>query len=159
MSDAQHVPSSAELGWLRARLAELEADNARLRAAAAARDELAAAQLAAKRARAGALEAQVAELLRKRGKDSSTSSRPPSSDNPYKDKKKRDKSLRGKSGRGPGKQPGAGSSTLNQCGDPDNTVECGPAVCGCCGRTCPASSRVRYRNGRCSRRRRLRRRS
>ncbi|MGH3411005.1 MAG: IS66 family transposase [Streptosporangiaceae bacterium] len=126
----------------------LEADNVRLRAAAAARDELAAAQLTARDAQVAALTAQVEELRRKLEKDSSTSSKPPSSDNPYKDKKKRDRSLRGKSGRRPGKQPGAGSSTLNQSGDPDETVECGPAVCGCCGedlRDVPVSGAVQKR--------------
>ena len=126
------MPSSGELGWLRARLAELEAGNARLREAAAARDELAAAQLAAALARADALEAQVAELRRRLDKDSSTSSKPPSADSPYK-KKPRDRSLRARSGRRPGKQPGAESSTLNQSGDPGQTVVCGPAACGCCG--------------------------
>ncbi|MGH3231225.1 MAG: IS66 family transposase [Streptosporangiaceae bacterium] len=110
-----------------------------MRQAARDRDELAAAQLAALAARVAALaaqveerDAQVEELRRQLGKDSSTSSKPPSSDSPYK-KKPRDRSLRGKSGRRPGRQPGAESSTLRQSGDPDETVECGPAVCGCCG--------------------------
>src|SRR5208283_1929768 len=62
----------------------------------------------------------------------STSSRPPSSDSPYK-KKPKDRSLRGRSGRKPGRQPGAPSSTLEQSGSPDDTVEYGPAACGCCG--------------------------
>src|SRR6266581_192395 len=115
--DAPPVPPS-DSGWLRARVAELEAVNARLRQAAADRDELAAAQ--------------VEELRRKLGKDSSTSSKPSSSDSPYK-KKPKDRSLRGRSGRKPGKQPGAQSSTLSQSGNPDKTVECGPAACGCCG--------------------------
>ena len=82
---------------LRARVTELEAGNARLREAAAARDELAAAQLAATDARLAAAQAQLAvlaaqveELRRRLGKDSSTSSKPPSSDNPYK-KKPRDR--------------------------------------------------------------------
>ena len=111
---------------------ELTAENARLREAAAARDELTAAQLAARDAQIAALAAQVEELRRHLGKDSSTSSKPPSSDNPYK-KKPRDRSLRGRSGRKPGKQPGAESSTLKQSPDPDETVLCGPAACGCCG--------------------------
>jgi transposase len=142
VSDAQSVPSSAELGWLRARLAELEADNVRLREAAAAR-----AQLAARDAQVAALTVQVEELRRKLEKDSSTSSKPPSSDNPYK-KKPRDRSLRGKSGRRPGRQPGAESSTLSQSGNPDETVECGPAACGCCGtdlRDVPVSGAVQKR--------------
>src|SRR5450755_4062335 len=118
------MPSPAELA-LRARVAELEAENAGLREAAAARDELAAAQLAA-------LVARVAELELRLRKDSSTSSKPPSSDSPYK-KKTRDRSLRGRSGRSPGKQPGAQSSTLKQSDHPDDRVECAPAACGCCG--------------------------
>src|SRR6266581_2832068 len=129
--DAPPVPPS-DSGWLRARVAELEAVNARLRQAAADRDELAAAQLAAERARADSLAAQVAalaerieELQRLLGKDSSTSSKPPSSDSPFK-KKPKDRSLRGRSGRKPGKQPGAQSATLKQSADPDHTVGCGP---------------------------------
>lgn len=121
------------MAWLRARVAELEELNARLREAARDRDEMAAAQLAARDAQIAALAAQVEELRRQMGKDSSTSSRPPSSDSPYK-KKPRDRSLRGRSGRKPGKQPGAESSTLKQSPDPGETVLCGPAACGCCGR-------------------------
>ena len=127
-----HVPASDEVAWLRVRVAELEEVNARLREAAAARDELAAAQLAARDAQIAALAAQVEELRRRIGKDSTTSSKPPSSDSPYQ-KKPRDRSLRGRSGRKPGKQPGAQSSTLKQSPDPDDTVFCGPAACGCCG--------------------------
>ena len=106
--------------------------NARLRAAARDRDELAAAQLAARDAQVAALAAQVEELRRLLGKDSGTSSKPPSSDSPYR-KKPRDRSLRGGSGRKPGKQPGAESSTLRQSPHPGETVLCGPAACGCCG--------------------------
>ena len=131
MPDTPHVPASDLVGWLRARVAELEAENARLHEAAAARDELAAAQLAARDAQIGALAAQVEELRRRLGKDSSSSSKPPSSDSPY--KKPKDRSLRGRSGRKPGKQPGAPSSTLRQSPGPDDTVTCGPARCGCCG--------------------------
>jgi len=127
-----HPPASEELAWLRARVAELEAVNARLREAARARDELAAAQLAARDAQIAALAAQVEELRRRLDKDSSTSSKPPSSDSPY-TKKPKDRSLRGQSGRKPGKQPGAPSWTLKQSPDPGQTVFCGPAACGCCG--------------------------
>ena len=119
------------MAWLRARVAELEELNARLREAAAARDELAAAQLAARDAQIAALTTQAEELRRRLDKDSSTSSKPPSSDSPY--KKPRDRSLRGRSGRKPGKQPGAQSSTLKQSPHPGETVVCGPAACGCCG--------------------------
>ena len=132
MPDTPHVPASDEVAWLRARVAELEDLNARLREAAAARDELAAAQLAARDAQIAALAAQVEELRRLVAKDSSTSSRPPSSDSPYK-KKPRDRSLRQRSGRKPGKQPGAQSSTLKQSPDPDERVFCGPSACGRCG--------------------------
>jgi len=126
--DAQHVPPSDQLAWLRARVAELEAANEVLAAQLAARD----AQLEATQARLAVLAEQIGELRRQLGKDSSTSSRPPSSDNPYK-KKPGDRSLRGRSGRKPGKQPGAQSSTLKQSPDPGQTVFCGPAACGCCG--------------------------
>ena len=132
MPDTPPVTPPDPAGWLHARVAELEADNARLRQAAADRDGLAAAQLAARDAQIDALAARVEELQRLLGKDSSTSSRPPSSDSPY-NKKPKDRSLRGRSGRKPGKQPGAQSSTLKQSGSPANTVECGPAACGCCG--------------------------
>ena len=98
------VPSPGELVLPRVRVMELEAENARLREAAGAREELAAAQLAAAQAQFAARNAQVRELAarveeleRRLGKDSSTSSRPPSSDSPYK-KKARDRSLRGRSG-------------------------------------------------------------
>ena len=130
--DAPRVTAADEVAWLRARVAELEGVNARLRQAARDRDELAAAQLAARDAQVAALAAQVEELRRRLDRDSSTSSRPPSSDSPYK-KKPRDRSLRGTSGRRPGKQPGAESSTLRQSPGPGETVLCGPAACGCCG--------------------------
>ena len=122
MPDTPDVPHDDDVAWLRGRVAELEAVNARLREAAAARD-----------ARIAELAAQVEELRRRLEKDSSTSSRPPSSDSPYR-KKPKDRSLRGRSGRKPGKQPGAQSSTLRQSAHPDDTVFCGPAACGCCGR-------------------------
>jgi transposase len=126
------TPAPDEVAWLRARVAELEDVNARLRRAARDRDELAAAQLAARDAQVAALAAQVEELLRRLDKDSGTSSKPPSSDSPYK-KKPKDRSLRGTSGRKPGKQPGAASSALRQSPDPGETVFCGPAACSCCG--------------------------
>ena len=51
------------------------------------------------------LSARVEELERQARRDSSTSSRPPSSDSPYK-KKGGDRSLRERGKRRPGKQPG-----------------------------------------------------
>jgi transposase len=120
---------------LPALVAALRAANARLREVLEAKDaQLAAAgaALEAAQARFGALSERVAELERRLGKDSSTSSRPPSSDSPYK-KKPGDRSLRQRGGRGRGKQPGAQSSTLRQVASPDDTVVCAPAACGRCG--------------------------
>lgn len=114
---------------------DLRALVAALREALEARDaQLLArdAELEAARAQIVVLAGRVEELERRLGKDSSNSSKPPSSDSPY-TKKPRDRSLRGRSGRGRGKQPGARSSTLRQSADPDERVECGPAACGCCG--------------------------
>ena len=116
-------------------MAALRAANARLREVIEAKDaQLAAAgaALEAAEARFTELSERVAELERRLGKDSGTSSRPPSSDSPYK-KKPRDRSLRGRSGRSRGKQPGAQSSTLRQVADPDEVVVCFPAACGRCG--------------------------
>jgi transposase len=92
----------------------------------------AAAETAAQRARADALADRVEQLARRLAKDSSNSSKPPSSDSPY-GKKPADRSLRQKTGRRPGKQPGAASSTLRQSPHPDRIVECGPARCAGCG--------------------------
>lgn len=116
-------------------MAALRAANARLREVIEARDaQLAAATAAleAAEARFAELSGRVTELERRLGKDSSTSSRPPSPDSPFK-KKSGDRSLRQRSGRGRGKQPGARSSTLRQVASPDDTVVCAPAACGRCG--------------------------
>ena len=113
MSDLPPGPSGEELPAV---VATLRASNARLREVIEARDaQLAAASAAleAAGARIVALSERVAEMERRLGKDSSTSSRPPSSDSPYQ-KKPRDRSLRGRSGRKPGKLPGAESSALRQ---------------------------------------------
>jgi hypothetical protein len=64
--------------WLRERVAELEADNEVLAAQLAARD----AQLEAALARLAVLAGQVEEFRCRLGKDSATSSKPPSSDSP-----------------------------------------------------------------------------
>jgi transposase len=130
--DLPPEPAGEELPAL---VATLRASNARLREVIESGDaQLAAASAAleAAEARIVALSERVAELERRLGKDSRTSSRPPSSDSPYK-KKPRDRSLRGRSGRKPGKQPGAESSTLRQVADPDEIVVCAPAACGRCG--------------------------
>jgi transposase len=78
------------------------------------------------------LSARVGQLERQAGKDSSTSSRPPSSDSPYK-KKGADRSLRERGKRRPGKQPGSPGMTMSLVDDPDETIECPTAVCCGCG--------------------------
>jgi transposase len=78
------------------------------------------------------LSARVEDLERQAGKDSSTSSRPPSSDSPYK-KKGSDRSLRERGKRRPGKQPGGPGITMSLVDDPDETIDCPPAACGGCG--------------------------
>jgi transposase len=78
------------------------------------------------------LSARVEELERQARKDSSTSSRPPSSDSPYR-KKDSDRSLRERGKRRPGKQPGGPGMTMNLVDDPGETIDCPPAVCCGCG--------------------------
>jgi transposase len=78
------------------------------------------------------LSARVEELERQARKDSSTSSRPPSSDSPYK-KQSRDRSLRERGKRRPGKQPGGPGTTMNLVDDPDESIDCPPAACCGCG--------------------------
>lgn len=83
-------------------------------------------------AQAGRLSARVEQLERQARKDSSTSSRPPSSDSPYR-KKGSDRSLRERGKRRPGKQPGDPGSTMSLVDDPDETIQCPPAACCGCG--------------------------
>jgi len=78
------------------------------------------------------LAARVGQLERQAGKDSSTSSRPPSSGSPYK-KKGADRSLRERGRRRPGKQPGSPGATMNLVDDPDERSEFPPAACRRCG--------------------------
>jgi transposase len=77
-----------------------------------------------------ALQARVAELERRLGKDASNSSRPPSSDGlgkpPASRRERRD-------GRKPGKQPGAPGAHLAQVPEPDEVVVHRPVVCEGCG--------------------------
>src|SRR6266508_3282688 len=96
----------------------------------AARDMLIAqlrSQVAAADAQIASLTDRVAQLEHKAARDSSNSSKPPSSDSPYTKtpRKPRDRSLRGRSGRRPGKQPGAPGVTLAQVGAPDRCAGCG----------------------------------
>jgi transposase len=85
---------------LRALVSELREANARLGEVIEARDAQVAARDAQFEAAQAQLAARVEHLGRRLGKDSGTSSKPPSSDSPYK-KKSRDRSLRGRSGRSP----------------------------------------------------------
>jgi transposase len=78
------------------------------------------------------LSARVEDLERQARRDSSTSSRPPSSDSPYK-KKGADRSLRDRGKRRPGKQPGEPGTTMNLVDDPDERFEFAPAACCGCG--------------------------
>jgi transposase len=120
------VPSAEELSALpAAELASRLAEAYRLIA------EL-TAQAGRLSAQAGRLSARVEELERQARKDSSTSSRPPSSDSPYK-KKGSDRSLRERGKRRPGKQPGDPGMTMNLIDSPDERIECPPAVCCGCG--------------------------
>ncbi|MGW3626439.1 DUF6444 domain-containing protein [Streptomyces sp. NPDC000880] len=64
------------------------------------------------------LVARVAEPERQLGKDSSNSSKPPSSDAPFA-KPAPKQSSRMRSGRGPGKQDGTAGTTLKRVEDPD----------------------------------------
>ena len=84
-------------------------------------------------AEGGRLAARVEALERRAGKDSSTSSRPPSSDSPYKKKEPRDRSLRERGRRRPGKQPGEPGATMNLVDNPKYRFWYPPAECRECG--------------------------
>jgi transposase len=78
----------------------------------------------------GELTAQVQALVLRLGKDSATSSKPPSSDGP--DRRPRGGSSRTRSGRKPGKQPGEPGTALRLVDDPDERIAIpAPAACGC----------------------------
>ena len=76
------------------------------------------------------LRAEVAELKRRLGRNSSNSSQPPSADGPATPPSR---ATRRRSGRNPGKQPGAGGSALFQTSSPDEIIDHVPAACGGCG--------------------------
>jgi transposase len=123
------------------RLAAAWEVNARLRAVVGSKDTLLSeqqarheAELAVRDRQIQELADRVAQLERQAGRDSSNSSKPPSSDSAFeRGKRGKDRSLRTRSGLKPGKQPGTGSTTLRLVDDPDETVYCPPPVCGCCG--------------------------
>ena len=123
--------ASAHLREVCAQLREVIESQAGLRAAElAVRD----AVLAERDRQVAELADRVSQLERRAGRDSSNSSKPPSSDSPYtKERQKpRDRSLRKKTGRKPGKQPGAPGSTLERVADPDETIVCAPLCCRDC---------------------------
>lgn len=142
MSEPPRELATLSVEELRAALLGQRAINTELRTVIATQAELHQAELAARDAQIAQLRSQVAvlgervaQLERQAGRDSSNSSRPPSSDSPYtkKPRKATDRSLRGRSGRRPGKQPGEPGVTLAQVADPDHTIVCAPATCSGCG--------------------------
>ena len=88
-------------------------------------------QVTALSAQLAAQVARIEELERRLGSDSTTSSKPPSSDPPYRKPERR--SSRTASGRRPGKQPGTGGTTMPLVDNPDQTLYCDVDRCGDCG--------------------------
>ena len=120
MPDVPGVPSAEELAALpHAELAALLAEAYRV--------------IGEQAALIGQLQVRVEDLERRAGRDSSTSSRPPSSDSPYKKKQPRDRSLRERGKRRPGKQPGEPGTTMKLIDDPDHRFWFPPASCRECG--------------------------
>lgn len=114
---------SNEAGLSREELLALIGD---LRASLEAKD----ARLDALLVQVGELTAQVQALVLRLGKDSRSSSKPPSSDGP--NRRPRGGSSRTSSGRRPGKQPGAQGKTLELVADPDERIVIpAPGVCAC----------------------------
>jgi len=97
-------------------LALLTARDADRAAAEAAKD----ARIDALLVQVGELTAQVQALVLRLSKDSSTSSKPPSSDGP--DRRPRGGSSRKASGRKPGKQPGDPGTALRLVDDPTERI-------------------------------------
>ena len=86
------------------------------------------------------LQAEVADLRRQLGQDSSNSSKPPSSDG-LKKKPRIASSLRGRSGKASGGQKGHQGGTLRQAADPDHVVRHeASACCHCCSPLEPKSA-------------------
>lgn len=83
------------------------------------------------RARNAEQAARIVELERRLDADSSTSSKPPSSDSPYRKPTRR--SAREASGRKPGKQPGAPGATMGLVDNPNETIRCDLQCCAKCG--------------------------
>ena len=81
------------------------------------------------------LRAEIAELRRRLGQDSSNSSRPPSSDGPYGRPTPKTSGMPDRDGprRKPGKQRGAPGKNRRQVPDPDETIPVEPQSCTGCG--------------------------
>jgi transposase len=128
---SEPLPSSvAELVEL---VVQLQAMNAQLRTTNSGLREVITGQAVHIETQAGqldALAARITELERRLSSDSTTSSKPPSSDPPY--RKPERKSSRGASGRKPGGQPGASGSTMPLIDNPNETITSDPAVCRDC---------------------------
>src|SRR6266545_2875113 len=156
MSEPPRELAALSVEELRAALGRQRAVNTELRGVIATQAELHQAELAARDALIAGLRSQVAvtdvqivelrsqvavlgervaQLERQAGRDSSNSSKPPSSDSPdtKTPRKPKGRSLRGRSGRKPGKQPGDPGTTLAQVPDPDHIVVCAPDRCAGCG--------------------------
>lgn len=89
-------------------------------------DEL-ALLVVAQAGRIAELEAELADVKRRLGTNSSNSSKPPSQDGLA-----RSKRSSGSSGGRRGKPFGAPGVTMRLVDDPDSTIECAPALCGAC---------------------------
>jgi transposase len=127
VSGVPGVPSAEELAALpHAELATRLAEAYRLIAELSVR-------VAELTARDEQLAARVEQLERRAGRDSSTSSRPPSSDSPY-EKRGKDRSLRERGKRRPGRQPGDPGTTMRLVDDPDERCWFPPAACRGCGK-------------------------
>jgi len=79
------------------------------------------------------LQARVAELERRLGRDSSNSSKPPSSDGLRKPARAERRASERLEHRRPGKQPGASGAHLAQVAEPDEVLWYAPGRCGECG--------------------------
>jgi len=118
----------------RARIAELEAENAAL----GTDNGALRARVAELNQQVALLSGKVADLEKLLGRDSSTSSKPPSTD-PGSAKSARpenaNRAARRALGRRQGKQPGAPGATLSQVAEPDVVVTHSPARCRACERS------------------------
>jgi transposase len=131
--DVPGVPSAEELAVLpHEELAVRLSGAYRLVSRMAVQVEELTARVEAALAENARLAARVEALERQLARDSSSSSKPPSSDSPYK-KKPRDRSLREKGKRAPGKQPGEPGTTMRLVDDPDHRFWYPPGECGKCG--------------------------